>query len=238
MTATDVELAEPRVVELPLRGEWLAINSPGDRVPSHGTDMLGQRFAYDFIRVDRRKGWHVHPAGALRSNLVGFPVRECYGWGQPIHMPFDGEILEAVDGIGERSRIVPIREIVIALKNGMTFRPDRLDRIMGNHVIARSGSVYAGFAHLAPGSVAVRAGEAVRTGQFIGRVGPTGKSTAPHLHFQLMDGPDPLTARGLPCAFRSYEVEQEDGRWTEVRDGIPKRAHRIRHGADASHGDR
>ena len=238
MTATDVELAEPRVVELPLRGEWLAFNSPGDRVPSHGTDMLGQRFAYDFIRVDRRKGWHVHPAGTLRSNLVGFPVRECYAWGQPIHMPFDGQIVEAVDGIGERSRIVPVREIALALKNGITFRPDRLDRILGNHVIARSGSVYAGFAHLAPGSVAVRAGESVRTGQVIGRVGHTGNSTAPHLHFQLMDGPDLLTARGVPCAFRSYEVERVDGEWTEVRDGIPKRAHRIRHGADAPHGDR
>ena len=238
MTATDVELAEPRVVELPLRGEWLAFNSPGDRVPSHGTDMLGQRFAYDFIRVDRRKGWHVHPAGTLRSNLVGFPVRECYAWGQPIHMPFDGEIVEAVDGVPERRRIVPIREIALALKNGITFRPDRLDRILGNHVIARSGSVYAGFAHLAPGSVAVRAGESVRTGQVIGRVGHTGNSTAPHLHFQLMDGPDLLTANGVPCAFRSYEVERDDGGWTEVRDGIPKRAHRIRHGADAPHGDR
>nr|MDQ3554291.1 M23 family peptidase [Chloroflexota bacterium] len=41
----------PISVAFPLRGEWVAIISPGDRVPSHGTDMLGQRFAYDFIRV-------------------------------------------------------------------------------------------------------------------------------------------------------------------------------------------
>ena len=51
------ELSDPVVVDFPLRGEGVAFNSPGDRVPSHGTDMLGQRFAYDFIRVDRRKGW-------------------------------------------------------------------------------------------------------------------------------------------------------------------------------------
>lgn len=103
------ELEDPVVVEFPLRGEWVAFNSPGDRVPSHGTDMLGQRFAYDFIRVDRRKGWHVHPAGGLRGNLIGFPVREAYAWGQPVHMPFDGEVVAALDGNPERRWVLPIR---------------------------------------------------------------------------------------------------------------------------------
>jgi hypothetical protein len=61
------ELDGAVLVDFPLRAEWTAYNTPADRIPSHGTDMLGQRFAYDFIRVDRRKGWHVHPAGGLRS---------------------------------------------------------------------------------------------------------------------------------------------------------------------------
>ena len=133
------ELDNAVVVDFPLRGEWVAFNSPGDRVPSHGTDMLGQRFAYDFIRVDRRKGWHVHPAGSLRSNLVGFPVRETYAWGQPVHMPFDGVIVDAQDGYPERSRIVPIREIAVVLKNAFTFDPSRLRSVIGNFVLARSG---------------------------------------------------------------------------------------------------
>jgi murein DD-endopeptidase MepM/ murein hydrolase activator NlpD len=189
--------------------------------------MLGHRFAYDFIRVDRRKGWHVHPAGSLPSNLIGFPVREAYAWGQPVHMPFDGEIVEAADGFPERSRIVPLREIGVVLKNALTFDPKRLRPILGNHVIARSADAFAAFAHLVPGSVRVATGEAVRAGDEIGKVGHTGNSTAPHLHFQLMDSPDALTASGIACAFRELEIER-DGRWVTVRDVIPRRADRIR----------
>ena len=126
------ELENAVLVDFPLRGEWHAFNSPADRIPSHGTDMLGQRFAFDFIRVDRRKGWHVHPAGSLRSNLIGFPIREAYAWGQPVHMPFDGEIVDAEDGYPERSRIVPIREIGVVLKNALTFDPSKLRSVLGN----------------------------------------------------------------------------------------------------------
>jgi murein DD-endopeptidase MepM/ murein hydrolase activator NlpD len=143
--------------------------------------MLGQRFAYDFVRVDRRKGWHMHPAGGWRSNLIGVPVRECYAWGQPVHMPFDGEIVAARDGYPERERVVPIREIAIVLKNGLTFDiKGDLAPVAGNHVIARlrDVDVFAFFAHLVPGTVAVSKGDVVRRADPVGRVGHTGNSTA------------------------------------------------------------
>ena len=39
------ELEGATVVDFPLRGErWVAVNAPGDRIPSHGTDQLGQRY--------------------------------------------------------------------------------------------------------------------------------------------------------------------------------------------------
>ena len=40
----------------------------------------------------------------------------------------------------------------------------------------------------------VAPGERVVAGQRLAQVGHSGNSTAPHLHFQLMDGPDYLTA--------------------------------------------
>ncbi len=46
----------------------------------------------------------------------------------------------------------------------------------------------------------------MRRGDVIGRVGNTGHSTEPHLHFQLMDGPDLLTANGLPVLFDDIPV--------------------------------
>jgi Peptidase family M23 len=226
------ELRDPVVVDFPLRGErWVAVNSPADRIPSHGVDMLGQRYAFDFLRVDERPGIHAHPAGTLRGIVIGGRTREAYAWGAPVHMPLDGEILRAVDGVPERGWLHPVREIGHVLFNALTFTPARLPRILGNHVIARCGDVYAAFAHFAPGSVAVREGQSVRAGDVIGRVGHTGNSTMPHLHFQLMDSLDPLTAKGVPCAFRRYEVAR-DGTWMDVRDGIPGRDDRIRSVAD------
>ena len=42
----------PVVLAFPFRGRWLARNSPARRVPSHGSDLFGTRFAIDFIAVD------------------------------------------------------------------------------------------------------------------------------------------------------------------------------------------
>jgi murein DD-endopeptidase MepM/ murein hydrolase activator NlpD len=122
-----------------------------------------------------------------------------------------------------------MRELALVLKNGVTFDPTErgLDHLAGNHVIMRTGETFALFAHLAPLSLAVREGQTVRAGEMIGRVGHTGNSTVPHLHFQLMDSADPLKARGVPCAFREYLVDRDD-RWERLESGIPRRHERIR----------
>lgn len=221
-------LDNPTVVEFPLRGEgWMAVTTPATRVPSHGVDILGQRYAFDLLKVDRRKGLHYHPAGSVRGLLFGSRTRDCYAWGAPVHAPIDGEVVRAVDGIRERAWVHPVREMVLAIRNGLTFRPSRLPAILGNHVIVRSGDVYAAFVHLAPGTVEVVDGQRLSTGDVIGRIGHTGNSTSPHLHFQLMDSADPMTARGIACAFRAYEVERY-GSWVRVANGIPDRRDRLR----------
>ena len=215
-------------MEFPLRGEgWVAVNSPADRTPSHGTNMLGQRYAIDFIRVDARARLHVHPAGLLRTIVLGVPTRACYAWGSPVHAMLDGEVVAAVDGVEERRRVHPVRELFHAIRNAATFTPARLPSILGNHVLVRSGDRYAGYVHLAPGSVAVRVGQAILAGDVLGRVGHTGNSTSPHLHVQLMDAADPTVAAGLPLAFRSYEVLRH-GVWEQVHRGIPGKDDRVR----------
>jgi len=225
----DPELVDARIVDFPLRGEWMAVHSPGSRIPSHGTDMLGQRFAFDLIRFDPRKGGRYYPAGGLRPLLLGVRTSDCFGWGEPVLAPLDGVVVAASDGAPERSWIHPLREIALVAKTALTFRPteEQVRRVLGNHVILHCGDVFAGFAHFTIGSVAVEVGQAVQVGDVLGRVGHTGNSTAPHLHFQLMDGPDPLTARGVPCAFRRYEVWR-DGAWRLVENAIPLSTDRIR----------
>jgi murein DD-endopeptidase MepM/ murein hydrolase activator NlpD len=229
------ELDKAVIIDFPLRGErWVAVNTPGDRIPSHGTDMLGQRFAYDLLKVDARgPGLRYHPAGILRGFFIGVRTRDCYAWGAEIHAPFDGEVVSAADGVAERGWIHPLRELIVAFKNTVTFSPARLRSLLGNYVIMRRGDVFAAFAHLAPGSVAVAPGQSVGNGDVLGRVGHTGNSTTPHLHFQLMDSTDLMHARGVPCAFRTYEI-MRNGSWERVEKGIPRKVDRVRYmGVDA-----
>jgi murein DD-endopeptidase MepM/ murein hydrolase activator NlpD len=228
-TGLAAELDGARVVDFPLRGEWMAVQTPATRIPSHGTDMLGQRYAFDLIRFDPQRGSRYHPAGGVRTLVFGVPTRACHGWGEPVHAPLDGMVVAAGDGVPERERIQPVRELVLALRNALTFRPtpEHVRRLLGNFVVLECDGVYAGFAHLTTGSVAVEVGQRLRAGDVLGRVGHTGNSTAPHLHFQLMDGPDPLSARGVPCAFGEYEVWR-DGGWQRVERSIPTSTERIR----------
>jgi murein DD-endopeptidase MepM/ murein hydrolase activator NlpD len=217
------------VVRFPLRGEWVAVRTPAHRIPSHGTDLLGQRYAFDFVRPDDRRGLRLHPAGALRAALLGQPTRDYYGWGQPVHAAFDGVVVAAVDRVPERARVHPVGELAHLIRTTVGFDParDGVEAVAGNHVIVQGAEACAVFAHLAPGTVSVATGQRVRAGEVIGRVGHTGNSTAPHLHFHLMDAADPLRAKGVPCAFEAYLV-QRDGGWERVERGIPGRYERIR----------
>jgi murein DD-endopeptidase MepM/ murein hydrolase activator NlpD len=75
--------------------------------------------------------------------------------------------------------------------------------ILGNHVVLDLGNgIYAAYAHLQRGSLCVREGDRVHAGQVLARCGNSGNSSEPHLHFQLMDDPDPDAARGIPFTWR------------------------------------
>jgi hypothetical protein len=227
---------EPVIVEFPLRGEWNAYNTPGHVIPSHGTDLLGQTYAFDFIQRDWDfpKSIRLSTKPRLQTLFLGARLQECMAWSKPYYAPFSGEIAEARDGVVERDPVHIVRDLLFAVKSSVNMskfekaeRNSDLQYLLGNFIILKGDNVFAMFAHSRKDSICVSVGERVAVGQKLAEVGHSGNSTGPHLHFQLMDGPNLLTAKGIPCCFREYELYEGD-QWRKISEGIPTRTDRVR----------
>ena len=229
----------PVVVDFPLRGEWVAPNTPGNKIPSHGTDMFGETYAYDFVRTGPRSGqMRFYRPNPLHYLVLGVRLEDCFGWGQPIFSSTAGVIVHAEDGWPERNPVHPARDLVMAFKNARAFGGGRavgFRPLAGNYIIVEATEGYVVYAHAQTGSIRVSVGDSITPGQPLANVGHSGNSTAPHLHFQLMDHDDPFRAKGIPCCFREYEVFHE-GAWRPVQNGIPKATERIRRHDHQAHG--
>lgn len=198
LTARGIRAAprDPVEVAAPVSGRWLAMNSPATKVPSHGTHAYGQSYAIDIV---------AEPApGARPSFAWAWPVARRStrfpGFGEPVTAVADATVVRAADGSRDHlSRNSLLGVAYLLTVEGAARDMAGAGRLLGNHVILDLGDgVYALYAHLQRGSVAVHEGDRVRTGQPVGRCGNSGNSSEPHVHFQLMDHPDPDAATGLP----------------------------------------
>ena len=145
-----------------------------------------ETFAIDWVQVDSH-------GVAYRTDGKKPEDWFCYG----------AEIVAAAAGT--------VVEVMRDLPNVTPGRnPDglKIPQIAGNRVIIDMGSGhYAMYAHLAPGSIEVNVGDHVRQGQRLGLLGNTGNSSAPHLHFQVMDRPSSLDDTSLPFVFDHMNLE-------------------------------
>ena len=98
---------------------------------------------------------------------------------------------------------------IIAAKDGIVVYPLSIDgndcpdnrtspgvcSDYGNYVkIQHSDGNYTVYGHMYANSITVKAGDAVRQGQVIGKMGSSGYSTGPHLHFEIRFGADAYSA--------------------------------------------
>jgi murein DD-endopeptidase MepM/ murein hydrolase activator NlpD len=221
------------VVEFPLRGEWSATSTPGHRIPSHGTHLFGQTYAYDFARLGKSESdFCSFPIWVYFS--IGVPTRSSYSFGEPIYSATDGEVIAASGELRDRLWLHPLtflmskRSLVKRLK---ARRNVGIAELVGNHITVQFGDgLFALYAHLKYRSVAVAVGDRVRPGQQLAEVGQTGNAVGPHLHFQVMDSPDIYRAKGVPCKFLAYQSRSEGG-WESVSEGIPRLLEVVRGGA-------
>jgi len=105
-------------------------------------------------------------------------VTSNYGWREDPVRPVAGQMTfhRAVDFAGK------LGDPVKAAMKGTVLHVDN-NRNLGNFIILKHGEYQTLYAHLS--TVLVRKGEAISQGQTIGRVGETGYTTGPHLHFEV-----------------------------------------------------
>jgi hypothetical protein len=208
---------------LPFTGRWLVQNSPARRVPSHGTDLLGERFAIDFIAVvgDRRQ---TADRRDWRTFVASEPPERFLAFGQPILAPADGTVVDAHDGeIDHAARRSQLALIPYALGQRGRLRQG-VQAIAGNYLIIslRGGTAFVALVHLQAGSLRVAIGNAVTTGQPVAACGNSGNSTQPHLHIQVMDSPDLSIAQGRPMTFRRFREWPRGAKHPRIREsGVP-----------------
>jgi len=191
-----VHRGRPMILVPPVTGRWIAVNSPADRVPSHGVTAYGQGQAVDLVH---------DPVDGGRPGFAWWPLarppQDFPGYGEPVRSPVDGVVVRVVRRRRDHWSRTSWPALGYFLIEGFReiLGPSQ---VLGNHVIIRAGARhYAAVAHLRRGSVLVRRGHLVRAGDQIAECGNSGNSTEPHVHMQVMDHPNPLFAAGVPFVF-------------------------------------
>ena len=213
-----VSASKPIVIGPPLAGsDWLAMNGPGS-LSEHRRALLAagghvvspQRFAIDWVRLKKADSRFT---GDSKNN------RNYGAYGADVMAVADATVARMKDGIpentpGEDPNAVPITD----------------ETILGNYLILELGSGnYCLYAHLQPGSLRVKVGDRVTRGQTLGRVGNSGNSTEPHLHFQVMNGTSLLDPEGVPYLIDSFELLSGRNAGRET-DALPMENMRVKFG--------
>ncbi|MHC1702635.1 MAG: urea transporter [Tenuifilaceae bacterium] len=147
-------------IKLPFFGEWY-ISQGHNGEHTHKGEWAN---AWDFIIVNSE---------AIQFKDDGNNLKDYYCYGQNVIAPADGSIVVVEDGIEDN-----IVGEVNTIKN------------WGNTIIIKHAEgLFSKLSHLQKGSIIVKVGDNVHYGQIIGKVGNSGRSPYPHLHFQLQSTP-------------------------------------------------
>ena len=186
---------EAMVISPPLKGSgWVNGNGCCLEVgphrfvtnPMNGTLDPSETFAVDWVQVDDH---------GLAYRTDGKKPEDWFGYGADILAVASGTVVEVVRDLPD---VTPGKN-----PEGLTIA-----QIAGNRVIIDMGAGrYVMYAHLAPGSVHLHVGDRVQRGQKVGLLGNTGNSSAPHLHFQVMDRPSSLDDTSLPFVFDHMNLD-------------------------------
>jgi murein DD-endopeptidase MepM/ murein hydrolase activator NlpD len=156
----------------------------------------------------------------------GTRFTDYYAYGTEVYAAAAGKVLESANDVPEDDSLLQRpNESIDAYTARVRENQARLLKIehgiTGNYVLIDHGNrEYSLYAHLQPGSVRVRAGDPVAAGAFLGRLGSSGNSTEPHLHFQGVQW-----APGPRLQWRARAVHQYKGALGRDRARFAERRH-------------
>lgn len=196
--------AKLHVLGRPLAGsDWTADNGPN----LHSHHRQGVFVAGGLAQNARRYAidWKKYRNGEIYSGDAR-DVRAYYSYGQDVVAVADGMVVGARNDMPDN---------IPRTKDGFTPAvPLTMDNLSGNFIVLDLGNgQYAQYAHLQPGSVRVKAGDKVRKGQMVARVGNSGDARVPHLHFQVATGTDILDGEGVPYLIDRFRMRVDEGKW-------------------------
>ena len=190
----------------PLRGIWYVGN--GASFHTGHRWAIPEEFALDIAKIGE---------SGLSHKGDGARFDDYYAYGADVLAAADGHVISAANDQAEdpsaMQRPNESQEAYFArLQKEQGERLAKgLTAITGNYVMIDHGkNEYSLYAHLQPGSVRVHVGTQVKTGDVIGKLGSSGNSTEPHLHFHVCDKPDPLMCAGIPVNFSNVTIQWAD----------------------------
>jgi hypothetical protein len=181
---------------LPFDGVWYVASEHGYLDPHKR--FLAEAYAYDFLQIGAN-GKSYQRDGARNADYYAFGKK----------------VLAAGDGT-----VVFVRADITDNEPG----DPNLNTPGGNLVIIDHGNNQFGYyAHLRARSASLKVGAKVKAGEAIAEVGNSGDSSEAHLHFHMMNMPDPAEADGIPMVFQNWKAQSYSRSPIERQQGvIPK----------------
>jgi murein DD-endopeptidase MepM/ murein hydrolase activator NlpD len=168
-------------LQFPAEGTWFTVWGGTTREQNYHIAYRSQRGAFDFLILgSQNKTYRGH----------GTKNEDYYAFGQPLYAVCDAEVFRITTGVEDNRPGVMNAEQMLG--NSVTLKTEHDEYIV--------------YAHFQKGTLAVREGDRVTKGMYLGNCGNSGNSSEPHLHLHVQDGPDMMSATGIRAYFEELVV--------------------------------
>lgn len=182
---TDETLPKPTrnvtKLQLPFKDIWTVVWGGDTKAQNYHVENTAQKNAFDMVIMDNK-------GKSYKSN--GKVNEDYYAFGKALYAPSNAEVVEVIDGVPDNKP---------GILNEMA--------VTGNTVVLKTANQeYLFFAHFKNGSIKVKKGQVIKTGDIIGLCGNSGRSSEAHLHFHIQNTLDIAAGTGIKAYFEEINV--------------------------------